>query len=141
MLFNTSYKNEDYTEESINLVGKAYSFLEKIKKGGIGSGRLMIEKMSPKLQPANLQKIGINYANIELRPKGVIVHFTNKLDRYSWIIPYYRLVTYSTQTFSIHANGNFIQFTKNKNYIDNKNFIDKMIVLKNSFLKLGYYDA
>lgn len=141
MLFNTTHTNKDYTKDSTEIVGEAFSFLEKIKMNGIGSSRLIIENLSPKLQPKNKEAIAINYANIELRPKGIIVHFTNKLERYSWVIPYYRLVTYSTQTFSIHANGNFIQFKKNKNYTNNKKFIQKMTEFKNNFLNLDYYDA
>jgi len=141
MLFNTSYKNKDYTKESTHIVGKAFSFFEKLKMGGVGSSRLVIHELSTKLQPQNMQSIAINYANIELRPKGIIVHFTNRLDRYSWIIPYYRLNVYSNKTFSIHSDGNFIQFKKNKNYLDNKKFIGKMTDLKNTFLNLEYYDA
>ena len=141
MLFNTSYNNKEYITESANMVGNAFSLLEKIKIGGIGSSRLVIAELSPKLQPKNLPKTDINYANIELRPKGIIVHFTNKLDRYSWIIPYFRLATYSNDTFSIHANGNFIKCVKNKNYQNNKKFITKMIDLKIQHLDLGYYDA
>jgi len=140
MLFNTSYTNKEYTKESIHSLGKSFSFFEKIKIGGIGSSRLVIEELSTKLQPINMQTSAINYANIELRPKGIIIHFANRLDRYSWIIPYYRLVIYSTQTFSIHANGHFIKFKKNKNYLDNKKFMDKMKDLKIKFLNLGYYD-
>lgn len=109
--------------------------------GGTGSGRLMIEAFSSKLQPKNSQASAIAYANIELRPRGVIVHFTSGLERYSWIIPYYRLVVYNTQTFSIHANGNFIQCVKNSNYRDNKKYIAKMIDFKNDFLNLQYYDG
>jgi hypothetical protein len=141
MLFDTSYTSKDYIKESTNMVGNAFSFFERLKMGGIGSSRLIIEELSPKLQPKNMESFAINYANIELRPKGIILHFTNKLDRYSWIIPHYRLVVYSTQTFSIHSNRNFIQFRKNKNYRDNKKFIDRMVNLKNKFLNLGYYDA
>jgi len=141
MLFDTSYRNREYRKESNNILGKAFSILEKIKIGGIGSSRFIICELSAKLQPRNMELLAINYANIELRPKGIIVHFTNRLDRYSWIIPYYRLVTYSTQTFSIHSNGNFMKFHKNKNYTDNKKFINKMIDLKNDFLNLDYYDA
>ncbi len=141
MLFNTTYTNKEYTKECTQVVGKAFSFFEKIKIGGIGSSRLMIEELSPKLQPKNREAIAINYANIELRPKGIIIHFTNRLDRYSWVIPYYRLVVYSTKTFSIHSNGNVMRFKKNKNYKDNKKFIHKMTDLKSIFLNLGYYDA
>jgi len=50
------------------------------------------------------------------------------------------LVVYNAQSFSIHANGNFIQFLKNKNYRENKKFIDKMIQLKIDCLDLEYYD-
>ena len=69
------------------------------------------------------------------------MHFTNGLDRYSWIIPYYRLVIYNTQTFSVHANGHFIKCKKDRYYKDSKKFIKKMSDLKNDFLNLDYYDV
>lgn len=141
MIFNTTYNNQDYDEESALLVGKKYSIFERIKLGGIGSGRLVIEKTSSKLNIGKLKLSEIDYGNIELRPKGVIIHYTRKLERFSWIIPYYRLVIYNAQFFSIHANGNFIQFLKNKYYNDNKKFINRMEEIKNNFLDLDYYDS
>lgn len=140
MIFNTTHKNEDYDIESASLVGKPLNLVQRIKQGGIGSSRLMIHKISPKLNLSKLKFSEIDYANIELRPKGIIVHFTKKLERFSWVIPYYRLVVYNTQFFGIYGNGNFIQFLKNKNYKENKKFIDKMVQLKNNFLNLEYYD-
>jgi hypothetical protein len=141
MIFNTTYNNQDYDDESALLVGKKFSIFERIKLGGIGSGRLVIEKTSPKMNIGKLKFSEIDYGNIELRPKGVIIHYTRKLERFSWIIPYYRLVIYNTQFFSIHANGNFIQFLKNKNYNENKKFINRMVEIKNDFLDLDYYDG
>lgn len=141
MVFDTTYKNEDYNEQSVLLVGKSFSFLERIKQGGIGSSRLIIESLSPKLDLGKLKFAETDYGNIELRPKGIIVHYTRKLERFSWIIPYYRLVIYNSQFFSIHANGKFIQFSKNKNYIANKKFINKMIDIKNDYLNLSNYDS
>ncbi|APQ18611.1 hypothetical protein [Maribacter hydrothermalis] len=141
MLFNTSYLHKEYTKESVRVVGEAFSFSEMLKLGVIGSGRLIIKELITKLRPKNLQLIAINYSNIELRPKGIVVHSSPGLDRYSWIIPYYRLVNYNTQTFSIHSNGNFIKFSRNRNYLDNKKFIDKMSDFKNNFLNLTYYDS
>lgn len=140
MIFNTTYRNEDFDDESAVLVGKKMTLFERIKQGGIGSGRLMIQHMSPKLNLGKLKFSEVDYGNIELRPKGVIVHYTKKLERFSWVIPYYRLVIYNSDFFSIHANGNFIQFVKNKNYTENKKFINKMVGIKNDFLKLDYYD-
>lgn len=140
MIFNTTHKNEEYDIESTALVGRPFNLLERIKKGGIGSGRLVIHKISPKLNLGKLKFSETDYANIELRPRGVIVHYTRKLERFSWIIPYYRLVVYNSQSFSIHANGSFIQFQKNRNYKENKKFIEKMIQRKIDFLELDYYD-
>ena len=141
MLFNTSYKNEDYAKESNHLLGETYSLLERLKMRGIGSSRLVIEELSPALTPENMQKIDINYANIELRPKGIVVHFSNRLDRYSWLVPYYRLAIFSTETFSIHSNGKVIKFKKDKHYQQNKKFINKFRDFKSAFLNLDYYDA
>jgi len=141
MLFNTTYNNKDYDTESTFLVGAKFTLFERIKLGGIGSGRLIIKNTSSKLNVAKLKFNEIDYGNIELRPNGIIVHYTRKLERFSWIIPYYRLVIYNAQFFSIHANGNFIQFSKNRNYNVNKKFINRMIQLKNDFLNLEYYNS
>ena len=140
MIFNTTHNNEDYDLESAAVVGRPFNLLQRIKMGGVGSGRLMIRKISPKLNLGKLKFSEIDYANIELRPRGIIVHYTRKLERFSWIIPFYRLVIYNAQSFSIHANGNFIQFSKNRNYRENKKFIDKVIQSKIDFLELEYYD-
>lgn len=141
MVFDTTYRNKDYDQQSTSLAGKPFSLIEKIKQGGIGSGRLIINSKSPKLDLGKLKFEEIDYGNIELRPKGIVVHYTRGLERFSWVIPYYRLVIYNSQFFSIHANGNFIQFLKNKNYRDNKKFIDKMNCTKNDHLNLSYYDS
>ncbi|CAL2063950.1 hypothetical protein [Tenacibaculum sp. 190524A05c] len=141
MIFNTTYNNEDFRIHSDELVGKPFSLLDRIKMKGVGSGRFIIKELSDKLQPTQKQFSELDYGNIELRPNGILVHFTNRLERYSWCIPYYRLVVYNASFFSIHAEGSFIKFMKNKNYVENRKFIDKMIDLKNEFLKLDYYDG
>ena len=140
MIFNTTYKNTDYDLQSATLLGEKFSLKERVQIGGIGSGRFTIEKTSPKLNLAELRFSEINYGNIELRPKGIIIHYTIKLQRFSWLIPYYRLVIFNTHFFSIHANGNFMQFLKNRHYKSNKKFINTMLNFKNDFLGLQYYD-
>ena len=87
MLFNTSYKNKDYEEECQSQLGKPYSFLDKVKMNGVGSSRLIIVELHDELAPSYVQETDIKYASIELRPKGIIIHFSNRLERYSWIIP------------------------------------------------------
>ena len=72
----------------------------------------------------------INYANIELRPAGIIVLLNKGLENYSRIIPYRQLVLYKTDRLSIHAQGKYISFKNNKPYKENKKFIAKMMDLK-----------
>ncbi len=140
MIHNTTYTNEDYDTDVLHTLGKSFTLLERFKLKGIGSGRMMISELSPKLKPNTIQFSEIDYGNIELRPKGILVHFTNRLDRYSWIIPYHKLVVFNSTFFSIHSEGSFIRFLKNKNYLENKKFISKMINSKNNYLNLSYYD-
>jgi hypothetical protein len=105
---------------------------------GIGSGRMIIDKVSPKLERVLLNGPDINYANIELRPKGILVRITRRLDNFTWIIPYYQLYTYMTNGLSIHGQGEFLHFRNDRFLKNNKEFIRKMLNLKVIFTK-DYY--
>ncbi|MDG2279106.1 MAG: hypothetical protein P8L42_00575, partial [Flavicella sp.] len=101
MVFDTTYRNDEYDEQSDRLLGESFRFLEKIRMGGVGSARFVVASLSPKLDLGKLKFSETDYGNIELRPKGIIVHYSRKLERFSWIIPYYKLVIYSANCFSI----------------------------------------
>lgn len=141
MIFRTTYHNPDFVEQSELLVGKAYSFLKRIKMGRVGSGRMMIAGLSEGLKPKQVSFSELDYGNIEMRPNGIVLHFTHRLERYSWIVPFYRLVIYNSQYFSIHAEGQYVRFRKNKLYQNNKNFIDLMRQRQHEIMDLGYYDG
>jgi len=138
MILNTTYTNKDNDATIDNLVGKSYSFFTKLRMKGIGSGRMIIDKVSPKLNRALLNGPDLNYANIELRPKGILVRITRRLDNFTWIIPYYQLYTYMTNGLSIHGQGEFLHFRNDRFYKNNKEFIRKMLNLKVIFTK-DYY--
>lgn len=130
MIYDTTYTNKEAKEVFEDLLGKPYSFLKALKLGGVGSKRMMIEKVSPKFSSMMNNVSDINYGNIELREKGILVHINKGLKNYSWAIPFYQLYIYNTETFSIHAQGNFVQFKKNNLLKENKSFLDKLIDLK-----------
>ena len=46
MLYNISYKDPKIEREINELVGKSYSLIENLKKGGIGSPKLFITRCS-----------------------------------------------------------------------------------------------
>ncbi len=54
-------------------MGKPYSFLERIKLRGTGSSRMIIDCFSNDLDYLDNKLGDTQYANIELRPKGIIV--------------------------------------------------------------------
>ena len=59
----------------------------------------------------------INQCNIELRPKGIIVHFRSLLETYGLIIPYYKLKIYKgkAEEYSIYKDHSTIKVAaKNK---------------------------
>ena len=130
MIFNTTLKNKDASATMNDLLGKPYSFVKAIKLGGVGSKRMIIDAVSPGFLKLINAVSDINYGNIELRQKGIVIHINKGLKNFSWAIPYYQLHTYKTEGFSIHAQGNFVRFKSNKLLKENKNFIDKIINCK-----------
>jgi len=130
MIFNTTHNNKEDTATINSLLGKSYNFVTAIKLGGVGSKRMVIDAVSPGFLKVLNAVSDVNYGNIELREKGIIVHINKGLKNFSWPIPYYQLHTYKTEGFSIHAHGNFVRFKNNKLLQENKKFLAKIINLK-----------
>jgi len=130
MIFDTTHKNKEAGLMTDELLGKAYSFIEAIKLKGVGSKKMMIKEVSPKFYSILNTVSDINYANIELRKKGIIVHITKGHKTFSWAIPFYQLTIYQTNGFSIYAQGNFVRFQNNKFLKENKNFLKRLVDLK-----------
>ncbi len=133
MILNTTYTNRENKEIIIDLIGRPYSFLESIKMGGIGSKRMIIEEVSPNLDQYLNKVSGVNYANIEMRPQGIIIYVNKGLQNFTWIIPYYQLVFYKTNGASIHAQGKFINFRNNITFKENAAFLKKLLKVKVQF--------
>jgi len=129
-MFNTTYKNRDAKATINDLIGKSYSLLESIKMKGVGSKRMMIDDVSIGFKKILNEVADINYGNIEIRKKGVLVHITKGHQNFSWAIPFYQMHIYKTNSFSIHAQGNFVRFKNNKLLRENKKFLDRLLDLK-----------
>ncbi|WP_417859197.1 hypothetical protein [Xanthomarina gelatinilytica] len=127
MILNTTYTERDQEERIDNLVGKKFGFIETLKLKGIGSKRMIINKASNKIESLLNKSQDINYVNIELRPKGVLLRIHATLKTYAWVIPYYQLVVFKSLNTSIHAQGQFIQFKQDNRLRDNKGFFQKMM--------------
>lgn len=127
MILDSTYTNTKNDLQIKDFVGKPYSFFESIKMRGIGSKRMIIDNVSSNLKSYMNLVSDINYANIELRKGGILIYINTGLKNYTWVIPYYHLVLYKTNGASIHAQGRFIHFKKNRTFKENKSFFDKML--------------
>ena len=134
MIYDRTYFNKEEAIEINNILGNSFSFLQILKLRGIGSSRFVIDSVSEKISQTINKVSDINYCSIELRPNGILVNITQQLNLFSWIIPYYKLVIFNSSTFSIHANGSCIKILKDINYSNNKDFITKMLTLRQGSL-------
>ncbi len=136
MIVESTYILKKETRELINdIVGKPYTFLQSIKMKGIGCKRMIIDEVSPSLVQYVNQVSDLNYANIELRSKGILIYLNKGLKNFTWTIPFYQLVIYKINGSSIHAQGKFIHFRNNKTFKENKAFFDKLLNEKIKFDK------
>lgn len=127
MLLDTTYDNKENKEMINDLVGNPYSLLQSLKMNGIGSKRMIVDEVSPNMTSLLNTVSDVNYANIELRPKGILIYINKGLRNFTWVIPYYHLVIYKVNGSSIHAQGRFIHFNNNKTFKENKSFFDKLM--------------
>ena len=132
MIFNSTYTDPEKDLEVDKIIGKKFNLIESILMGGIGSKRLILDSFSVKFQKYIKDGFDLNYANIELRKKGIKVFITNRQNRITWIIPYYRLVIYKTPFFSIHCNGSFLKFSNKLNHKENLSFFRKLVKIKSN---------
>ena len=111
MLRNVSYKNEKQELEINELVGKPFGLFKRIKEGGVGSGKLLITKADKDIENLLILDHNLNYCNIEMRPKGIIVYFRVLLETYALVIPFYKLVIFKVdaQEYTLNIDQKFVK--------------------------------
>lgn len=135
MIYNSTYNDIEKEIETNNLVGKKYNLIKSIRLGGIGSKRLIVEDLGVNFKKLIQQKTDLIYSNVELRDKGIIVYVVDGQKRFTWVIPFYKLVIYKSPTFSIHSDGNFIRYSNKLNHKQNLLFFKKILDHKYNFNK------
>tara|TARA_B100001559_G_scaffold115888_1_gene97333 strand:+ start:189 stop:611 length:423 start_codon:yes stop_codon:yes gene_type:complete len=135
MIYNSTYSDIEKDIETNSLVGKKYNLIKSIRLGGIGSKRLIVDELGENFKKLIRQKNDIIYSNIELRNKGIIVYIVDRQKRFTWVIPFYKLVIYKTPSFSIHSDGNYIRFSNKLNHKQNLAFFKKILDHKLNFNK------
>ena len=139
MVKNLSYNSKKNRTILFEIVGRAFSLIERIRLKGIGSGKLIIIDASEEIIELLKLDNNINYCNIELRTNVIIIRFRSLLETYGLIIPYYKLVIYKGESniYSFYKDNYYIKFMA-----DNKKtslFVKKIVRLKIKFQnKVGF---
>ena len=131
MIFKTTYKDKDVIVSMNQLVGRPFSLIQKLKKKGVGSPRILVDDVSVGLVEFINQNPYLTYINIELRPKGIVVYFNKKSQTWAWCIPFYHLSVYKSKRLSIHAQGHKLTLRKTGSL----SFIQKMLSAKIDYEK------
>lgn len=127
MLYNISYKDPKIEREINELVGKPFSIIENIKKGGIGSPKLFITRCSQEIYDLLHVNESVKFCNIELRPNGIMLGFKSRLDVYSLVIPYYKLVIFKPgSNITFHVDQHYISIDCSKNSKNVYKFLEKI---------------
>ena len=134
MIKNLSYNSKKNNILLLELVGRPFSFIERLKLGGIGSNKLVIADASKEIVELLRLDNNVNYCNIEIRKNGLIIRFRSLLETYGFIIPYYKLIIYKGESniYSLYKDTSYIKF-----FADNKStslFMKKIIRLKTDYL-------
>jgi hypothetical protein len=138
MIIDLSKNLKEDRQKIQELVGKPFSFLKRIEQGGIGSARMQLRSYSQAFAQYFAHTHSNVFANIELRPKGIIVHFKKYQTHLGWIIPYYKLALYQSTQLSVHSDGQFLKFDPAFLKHDHARFFYKMKEAKNTFLGDDY---
>lgn len=127
MLYNISYKDPKIEREINEIVGKSFSLIENLKKGGIGSPKLFITRCSAAIYDLIHINNTVKFCNIELRPNGIIIGFQSRLDVYALVIPYYKLVVFKPgNSVTFHIDHHYISVDCSKNSTGVQKFINKL---------------
>ena len=131
MIRNISYFDKEIRDEINQTVGKPYSFLKRLKMGGIGSQRYVIYEASKDIESYIYKSHSSKFCNIELREKGIIIRFRSRLDTYAFIAPYRNLSIFkSDQSFALFIGAEFVRLKAAHNAPLNQKFVRKILQLK-----------
>ena len=130
MLLNVSYNRPKIKQQINDKVGVPFTLMQRIKLGGIGSGKLSIHSCSIQIHNLLILDNNLNVCGVEMRPKGVIVTFRSLLDTYALVVPYYKLKLYKGQSkiYSIYMDNYFVKVEAKEKR--NHEFLKKILKYK-----------
>ena len=136
MVIDYTYPNYQLKRQIQEAVGKPYSFLEKLKLGGIGTSKLQVLEATDAIYNVLSKSADTKYCHVECRKGGLIVGFQSVMRVYLWLIPYHYLHMYNNGgLLLIYGNQENIKVTAPFNGSVDKKFIRKVLGLKAEYMQ------
>ncbi len=110
MVFDLTSPEEKTLTEIDSILSSSYSFIERIKLGGIDSPRFEVIDASQDLIEYLKSEHYVTCANLEIRAGGILVHIDKGQRKYGWPIPFHQLSIFQSKDVTVHAKGSFLRF-------------------------------
>jgi hypothetical protein len=135
VLFDLTYNSKEINKKIDVAVGPAFGLFSKSRWQGIGSERLVITNATGQLEKIFGGRFTQNFANIEMRPGGIIIRVRYRLEVYGIIIPFGKLTLFKNNPGEVNVYGDGLKMTL-RNYQGraiNQRFIQKLIEAKATY--------
>jgi hypothetical protein len=135
VLLDLTYNSKEINKKIDQIVGVAFGLFSKSRWQGIGSERLIITSATGQLAELFGGRYVQHFANIEMRPSGIIIRIRYRLEVYGVIIPYHKLTLFKNNPGEVNVYTDGMKMTL-KNYQGrsiNQRFIQKLIDAKATY--------
>jgi hypothetical protein len=132
VLFDLTYNSRDVNRQIDAAIGRPWGIFSKKRWQGIGSERLVVSNATGKVEQLFGGRFTQNFANIELRPRGVLIRVRYRLEVYGIVIPFAKLTLFKNNPgeVNIHFDGDKITLRNYQGRAVNQHFISKLLAEK-----------
>lgn len=137
MIHDLTYQNRQANLEINKAIGKPFGILSKERWSGIGSERLVVKNAEGQLEQIFSNNFGQNFANIEIRPNGILLRIRYRLEVFGVAIPFAQLSIFKTDAsyFSLFAGSEKITLTNYQGRAFNQKFLNKIMAAKAAYFE------
>ena len=135
MIHDLTYSNRQANIEINKAIGKPFGFFSKERWRGIGSQRYVIKLAEGKLADIFEGNYSQNFANIELRPNGILLRIRYRLEVYGVTFPFGQLSIFKTDPtyFTLFAGSEKVRLEHYQGWTFDQKFLNKILAAKATY--------
>jgi len=137
VLFDLTNNSREVNRQIDAVVGQAWGILSRKRWQGIASERLVVTNATGKVEQLFGGRFTQHFANMELRPGGIIIRVRYRLEVYGIVIPFAKLTLFKNNSgeVNIHFDGDKITLRNYQGRAINQHFIKKLLEEKATYFQ------